>query len=148
MKHTSEKTKNKKESILLTGATGYIGGRLLKLLESEGHRVRCLSRHPKFLDGRVNKDTEVVRGDVLDINSIKDAMKGVQTAYYLVHSMAFTGKYEETDRKAAQNFGKAAKECGLKRIIYLGGLTHSGLPLSSHMRSRQEVGNLLRASCV
>ncbi len=148
MKHTSEKTKNKKESILLTGATGYIGGRLLKLLESEGHRVRCLSRYPKFLDGRVNKDTEVVRGDVLDINSIKDAMKGIQTAYYLVHSMAFTGKYEETDRKAAQNFSKAAKACGVKRIIYVGGLTDSRLPLSSHMRSRQEVGNLLRASGV
>ncbi len=129
--------------ILLTGATGYVGGRLLHALETGGYPVRCISRHPEVLRQRVGDDTEVVRGDVLDAASLATAMAGVHTAYYLVHSMASANSFEEEDRRAANLFGTAAREAGVKRIIYLGGLG-SGSELSAHLRSRQEAGRILR----
>ena len=91
--------------ILLTGATGYIGGRLLHLLESEGYRVRCIARKPEFLHDRIAPGTEVMGGDVLNIDSLQPAMKGIHAAYYLVHSMGAVQGFEEMDRKAAAVLG-------------------------------------------
>jgi len=134
--------------ILLTGATGYVGGRLLQALEQKGHHVRCLARRPEFLKPRVAAATEVVTGDVLDFGSLKAAVCGVSVAYYLVHSMGSAGSFVENDRQAARNFGAAAKAAGVKRIIYLGGLGNDEETLSPHLRSRQEVGHILRESGV
>jgi uncharacterized protein YbjT (DUF2867 family) len=134
--------------ILLTGATGYIGGQLLKLLKAEGHPVRCLTRRPEFLQGRIASGSEVVVGDVLDANSLEQAMNGVHAAYYLVHSMGAAHGFEETDRLAAESFGRAARTQGVQRIMYLGGLGDAVDKLSPHLRSRQEVGEILRQSGV
>jgi uncharacterized protein YbjT (DUF2867 family) len=131
--------------ILLTGATGYVGGRLLHALEAAGNRVRCLSRHPEALSQRVARNTEVVKGDVLDPGSIARAMVGVHTAYYLVHSMASANSFVAEDRLAANAFAVAARDAGVSRIIYLGGLG-SGIDLSAHLRSRHEVGRILKES--
>lgn len=133
--------------ILLTGASGYVGGRLLKVLEAQGYRVRCLARRPEFLKPRVSATTEIVKGDVLDPASLQAAMTGVEAAYYMVHSMGSTGTFEEEDRRAAMNFGTAASRAGVRRMIYLGGLGR-GDELSPHLSSRQEVGNILRESGV
>ena len=130
----------------LTGATGYIGGRLLAMLEARGRRVRCLTRRPEALQDRVGSTTEVVRGDVLDRDSLSTALDGVQTAYYLVHNMGSGDDFEQKDREGADNFAEAAQECGVKRIIYLGGLGDPSHQLSAHLRSRQEVGEILRRS--
>ncbi|HMD99504.1 MAG TPA: SDR family oxidoreductase [Terriglobia bacterium] len=134
--------------ILLTGATGYIGGRLLKALEEGGRPVRCLARRPEFLQARVGPGTEVVAGDCLDPSTLPRAMAGVHTAYYLVHSMGSRQDFEEQDRQAAENFVNAARQAGVQRIIYLGGLGEPSSTLSSHLRSRQEVGEILRSSTV
>jgi uncharacterized protein YbjT (DUF2867 family) len=135
-------------TILLTGATGYVGGRLLHDLETDPHlRVRCLTRRPEALADRTAGDTELVRGDVLDPDSLAEAMRGVHTAYYLIHSMGTRGDFEALDRSAARNFAAAARTAGVTRIIYLGGLG-DGSDLSSHLASRQEVGEILRSSGV
>jgi uncharacterized protein YbjT (DUF2867 family) len=134
--------------VLLTGATGYVGGRLLRRLEEQGCRVRCLARWPEFLQPRVGPQTELVRGDVLDAASLQPAMRGVDVAYYLVHSMGSAGNFEEQDRQAARNFAEAARKVGVRRIVYLGGLGEDVDELSPHLRSRHEVGELLRASGV
>ena len=133
--------------ILLAGGSGYVGGRLLRVLEETGRPLRCLARKPELLRPRVAASTEVVGGDVLDLSSLSEAMKDVHTAYYLVHSMAAGGGFEERDRLGAKNFATAAREHGTRRIIYLGGLGGSGR-LSSHLASRQEVGEILRRSGV
>ncbi len=134
--------------ILLTGASGYVGGRLLPALEARAHAVRCLARRPEHLDGRTGPGTEVVAGDVLDPDSLAAALKGVEVAYYLVHSMGSAGAFEDEDRRAAENFGRAARAAGVRRIVYLGGLGRSDPELSPHLRSRHEVGEVLRASGV
>lgn len=134
--------------ILLTGGTGYIGGRLLSLLERRGFRVRCLARHPESLRGRVSTATEVVAGDVLDPESLAAVFESVDTAYYLIHSMGSGRDFERDDRQAAANFATAAKAAGVRRIIYLGGLGNQRHGLSDHLRSRQETGEVLRASGV
>ena len=113
---------NDSKLILLTGATGYVGGRLLHALEAAGYRVRCLSRHPEALSQRVAQTTEVVKGDVLDADSLVPSMVGVYTAYYLVHSMASANSFEVEDRRAAHAFAAAARDAGVQRIIYLSGL--------------------------
>lgn len=138
---------NDRRLVLLTGATGYVGGRLLHALEATGHRVRCLSRHPNALSQRVAQTTEVVKGDALDAASLATSMVGVHAAYYLVHSMASANSFEEEDRRAAHAFAAAARDAGVQRIVYLGGLG-SGSELSAHLRSRQEVGRILRESGV
>jgi uncharacterized protein YbjT (DUF2867 family) len=132
---------------LLTGATGYIGGRLLARLEKDGRAVRCLCRNPEALGWRAAPGTEVVRGDLLQPSSLGAAFSGVDTAFYLVHSMNEGKAFEAEERKAAANFAQAAREAGVRRIIYLGGLAHGG-ELSPHMRSRTETGNVLRSSGV
>jgi uncharacterized protein YbjT (DUF2867 family) len=134
--------------ILLTGATGYVGGRLLPSLESRGHRVRCIARRPEALKEKVGPSTEVAYGDVFDRPSLDAALCGVDTAYYLIHSMGMSGAFEEADRRAAVNFGEAAKAAGVSRIIYLGGIGSEEEALSAHLRSRQEVGEILRRSGV
>jgi uncharacterized protein YbjT (DUF2867 family) len=132
---------------LVTGASGYVGGRLVQELEARGERVRCLARRPEYLRPRVGEGTEVVRGDVLDPESLKGAMAGVDVAYYLIHSMGSAGDFEDEDRRAALNFAAAAREAGIRRIVYLGGLGREP-GLSRHLRSRQEVGRILRESGV
>lgn len=97
---------------LLTGATGYIGGRLLTLLTAEGWAVRCLARQPENPLPRVPAGVEVVRGDLLDAESLRSALVGVEAAFYLVHSMGAIGNFEEHDRLAAENFGQAARDAG------------------------------------
>lgn len=131
--------------VLLTGASGYIGGRLLAVLEEGGRKIRCVARHPGYLRSRVGPGTEVVSGDLLEADSLEKVLDGVHTAYYLVHSMAGTGDFQQRDRDAALNFSRAAKKAGVKRIIYLGGLAR-GEELSSHLASRLEVGEILRDS--
>ena len=135
------------QSVLITGATGYVGGRLLKVLEGEAYPVRCLARHPEFLRPRVAPETEIMKGDLLDRSTLFDALGRVDTAYYLVHSMGSKKGFAEEDRRAAQNFSAVARETGLKRIVYLGGLG-SDTELSPHLASRQEVGQILRDSGV
>ena len=120
--------------ILLTGATGYVGGRLLKALEAGGQRVRCLARRPEFLRARVADTTEVVQGDVLDPTSLSNALDGVHTAYYLVHSMGSTGAFEDEDRQAAGNFAAAACAAGVQRLIYLGAVSYTHLTLPTILR--------------
>jgi uncharacterized protein YbjT (DUF2867 family) len=130
--------------ILLTGATGYVGGRLLRALEDAGHSVRCLARRPEFLLPRVGPQTEVVQGDCLEPSSLQSAMVGTDAAYYMVHSMGSSGDFEDLDRQAAGNFGDAARRAGVGRIVYLGGLGEQEKGLSPHLRSRQETGEILR----
>jgi uncharacterized protein YbjT (DUF2867 family) len=136
-------------NILVTGATGYIGGRLVPRLAAAGHRVICLARDPQRLAGRPWPAVDVRRGDVLDAKTLWRTLTGVDVAFYLVHSMATGGRsFGERDRVAAQNFGSAARVTEVKRIIYLGGLGSDDRPLSTHLTSRHQVGNVLRASGV
>ena len=135
------------ESILLTGASGYVGGRLLGELEKLGCRVRCLARRPDHLHHRCAPSTEIIKGDVLDPASLEPAFAGIHTAYYLVHALGSKTSYAEQDRQAAQNFANAAYRAGVRKIIYLGGLG-SGKDLSTHLASRQEVGSVLRSGSV
>lgn len=139
---------SEKPLVLLTGATGYIGGRLMPLLERRGLRLRCLARRPEHLRPRVAITTEVVAGDVLAPETLPAAFEGVDTAYYLIHSMGAARDFRHDDRQAAANFAAAAKQAGVRRIIYLGGLGNPEHGLSEHLRSRQESGEMLRASGV
>ncbi|WP_069813213.1 SDR family oxidoreductase [Streptomyces sp. TP-A0874] len=140
------------QRILVTGASGYIGGRLVPQLLDAGYRVRCLARSPEKLRdhpwaGRV----EIVRGDVTDPGSLDEPLRGVDVAYYLVHALGSGSSFEETDREAARAFGDRARAAGVRRLVYLGGLTPGGVPeseLSPHLRSRAEVGRVLLASGV
>ena len=103
-----------KPVVLVTGASGYVGGRLVPALEERGVRVRCLARTPGYLSGRFSPTTEIVRGDVLEPGSLLTALEGVHTAYYLVHSMGSGADFEEQDRIGARNFARAAgaRACG------------------------------------
>jgi uncharacterized protein YbjT (DUF2867 family) len=135
--------------VLLAGASGYVGGRLIAILEREPVVLRCLARKPDKLLSVVRKGTQVVPGDVLDSVSLDEAMRDVHTAYYLVHLMSDSKDFEKEDRQAATNFATAAKKAGARRIVYLGGLGDDTDPdLSPHLRSRHEVGDILRASGV
>jgi uncharacterized protein YbjT (DUF2867 family) len=132
--------------ILVTGGTGYVGGRLLRRLEEQGRNVRCLARKPEYLRPRVAEMTDVVAGDVLDAATLHAAFEGVHAAYYLIHSMGASPDFEDEDRRAAENFAAAARRAGVRRIIYLGGLGAQHEELSKHLRSRHEVGDVLRES--
>lgn len=134
-------------SILVTGATGYIGGRLIPALTDEGLPVRAMTRRPEELRARLSDAVEVVQGDVLEPDTLRTALRNVDTAYYLVHSMGSGGDFRERDLEGARNFAGAARDEGVRRIVYLGGLGE-GEDLSAHLESRQEVGRELRASGV
>lgn len=138
---------NEQVKILVTGATGYVGGRLVPRLLEAGYAVRIMVRDPARLVGRDWLDSvEVVRGDVLKPDTLPDALTGIHAAYYLIHSMSGHSDFEERDIIAARNFGTAAKHAAVERIIYLGGLGHPDEQLSTHLRSRQETGDTLRES--
>lgn len=130
--------------ILITGATGYIGARLLRRLEQDALPLRCLARDPSRLEPKTADTTEVVKGDLLDFSSLAKVLQGVHTAFYLVHSMNTQGNFESEDHQAAINFARAAHQAGVQRIIYVGGLGDSTSSLSPHLRSRQDVGRVLR----
>lgn len=133
-------------TILLTGTTGYIGGRLAPRLLERGHAVRCLVRDPDRLRGVPwEDDVEIVRGDVLEPETLPAAMAGVDAAYYLIHAMSAGEGFAERDRRAAENFGRAAKEAGVGRVLYLGGIAPKSGEASHHLRSRLETGETLRA---
>ncbi len=135
--------------ILVTGATGYVGGRLVPRLLAEGYSVRCLARDPSRLEGRPWEGVEFVQGDMLQPATLHSALKGIEVAYYFVHSMsAGEDEFARRDRRAALNFAQAAHKAGVERIIYLGGLGAEQSGLSAHLRSRQEIGDVLRTGTV
>ncbi|WP_306335285.1 SDR family oxidoreductase [Streptomyces sp. KL118A] len=138
--------------VLVTGATGYIGGRLVPELLAAGHRVRCLARSPeKLRDHPWAGQAQVVRGDVTDARSLAEAFEGIEVAYYLVHALNTGSGFEDTDRRAARTFAEQAEAAGVRRIVYLGGLTPAGVDereLSAHLRSRAEVGRIFLDSQV
>jgi uncharacterized protein YbjT (DUF2867 family) len=135
--------------VLVTGATGYVGGRLVPALLESGYTVRVLVRDASRLEGRswLNR-VQVSVGDVLKPETLPAAMQDVDVAYYLIHSMMDSSDFDQRDVIAAGNFGKAAQEAGLKRLIYLGGLGEPEADLSKHLRSRQQTGEILRESGV
>jgi uncharacterized protein YbjT (DUF2867 family) len=130
---------------LVTGATGYVGGRLIDRLVRDGRAVRALARDPSRLDGA--DGIEAVRGDLVRDTGLEAALDGVETAYYLVHSMekssVSNGDFGARDREAASNFASAAQAAGVERIVYLGGLVPQGARLSPHLESRLEVERIL-----
>ena len=138
-----------RQTILVTGATGYIGGRLVPRLVASGRRVRVLVRIRSRVAARAWRSrVEVAVGDVMDAQALSEALAGVDTAYYLVHSMSSGADFHDRDMQAARAFGRAAKAAGVRRIIYLGGLGDPASKLSQHLRSRQSTGQALRESGV
>lgn len=136
-----------KLSIFVTGATGYVGGRLVPALLRGGYKVRCLAREPRKLAERPwrnDPNVDVVTGDLTNVDELVEQLQGFSVAYFLVHSMeASGGKYAQRDLLLASNFARAAKTAGVERIIYLGGLGELGDGLSQHLRSRREVEETL-----
>jgi uncharacterized protein YbjT (DUF2867 family) len=139
----------KNKFVLVTGVTGYIGGRLVPRLIEAGYRVRVLVRDKERLQGRAwLKQVDVVEGDVLDPLTLAPSLSEVSAAYYLVHSMSGSANFDQRDLQAARNFGAAAAASGVERIIYLGGLGDPLADLSRHLRSRQQTGQALKESGV
>ncbi|MEZ5151915.1 SDR family oxidoreductase [Rhodococcus zopfii] len=135
--------------ILVTGATGYIGGRLAPRLVAAGHRVRVLARSPdKLRDVPWAGDVEVVRGDLDDPDSVDAACRDIDVVYYLVHSMSGKGEFVEAEQRSAEHVAAAARRAGVGRIVYLGGLHPNSERLSPHLRSREQVGRILLDSGV
>ena len=141
----SESEIRSQSRILLTGATGYVGGRLLPALLARGEQVRCFARRPEAIQPRPG--LEVVAGDALDGSAVRRALEGVDVAYYLIHAMGSPDGFEQLDRRTALIFAEAAREAGVGRLVYLGGLGE-GSQLSPHLSSRQEVGLVLASTGV
>lgn len=139
---TAPRAKSSQRVLLVTGASGYVGGRLLTALASRGERVRAMARRPEELRERVPSGVGVVSGDVLDAGSLASALEGVDTAYYLIHAMASHRDFEREERTGAEHFATAARTARIRRIVYLGGLGADDL--SPHLSSRQNVGCILR----
>ncbi len=138
--------KPNKDLILITGATGYVGGRLLSALEENNFNMRCMVRNPDYMKDKVLPTTEVIAGDGLDIGSLMKAMNGVKTAYFLIHAMGSKKDFVQLEYDIAKNFAIAAQKAGVEKIIYLGGLVPSKEKLSAHLESRLKVGEILRES--
>ncbi|MFC5929004.1 SDR family oxidoreductase [Cryobacterium melibiosiphilum] len=137
------------ETVLVTGATGYIGGRLVPRLLEAGHTVRVLVRTPeKLRDVPWADQVEIFEGDLTDRASVDRAVVGIEVFYYLVHSMGAAGDFEQIELTSARNVAAAARQAGLKRIVYLGGLHPDTAELSEHLRSRTAVGRILLDSGV
>jgi uncharacterized protein YbjT (DUF2867 family) len=137
------------DEIIVTGASGYIGGRLVPLLVERGYKVRVLARKPAILKKKEWQGVEVFQGDALEPESLLKALKGVTTCYYMIHSMTSYGHtFAEKDLSCAENFARMAEKAGVDRIIYLGGLGSKESQSSKHLRSRHEVGDVLRAGKV
>lgn len=135
--------------ILVTGANGYVGGRLVPLLLARSHTVRCMVRDPARLQGRAwAEHVDIVTGDVLAPTSLVAALANVDVAYYLIHSLGAGRDFHDHDVRAARAFGEAAAAAGVARIIYLGGLGDANDALSEHLRSRQDTGTALRGAGV
>jgi len=129
---------------LVTGVTGYIGGRLVPELLAAGFRVRAMARRPEQLRDRPwIDDVEIVQADASDAAQVTSALEGVDVAYYLIHAMSAGGGFSAKDRRTARTFARAANESGVGRIVYLGGLHPDGEELSTHLESRREVGEIL-----
>ena len=133
--------------VLVAGATGYIGGLLARRLREDGVAVRCLVRDPAKAGELERIGCEIVRGDVLEPETLPSALDGIEAAYYLVHSMGrgAGADFADRDARAARNFGEAAAAAGVKRLVYLGGL---GNPGSEHLRSRHHTAEILERSGV
>ena len=137
--------------VAVTGATGYIGTRLVPRLASAGYRVRCLVRSPRKLRDRTWHDDpaiEVVAADLENVAELTERLSGCQVAFYLVHSMQAGSGYADRDRRLATQFAAAAAAAGVQRIIYLGGLGDASPHLSAHLASRREVETILKAGPV
>ena len=136
------------QRVLVTGATGYIGGRLVPRLLEKGHHVRCVARNPQRLEGHAWPGVEIVPGDLEEPSDFWSFLEGIDVAYYLMHSMAAGRFYRERDRRMARSFAEAAERAGVKRIIYLGSLGEPDMVHSPHLLSRQEVGRWLASRSV
>ena len=136
--------------VLVTGATGYVGGRLIPCLLREGYTVRCFVRDAERLQAQPWSDAvEVAVGDALEAETVPPAMENVDAVYYLIHSLgAGESTFEERDRRAAANIRGAAEEAGVERIVYLGGMRPKGERQSKHLQSRIETGAVLRDGSV
>lgn len=141
--------------ILVTGASGFIGSRVVSRLcssyfHSKKPEITCITRNVESLVGRFNEQVKIIKADASNYLELLRAMTGIDVAFYLIHSMEGSSKgwkkFAERDRIAAENFAKAATECRVKRIIYLGGLNNEKDNLSGHMRSRKQVGEILKTS--
>jgi uncharacterized protein YbjT (DUF2867 family) len=131
--------------ILVTGATGYVGSKLIPKLVKAGHQVTCMVRNRSRVSEHALVGARLVQADALNANSLLPVLDGIDVAYYLIHSMAGEkAGFAERDRHAARNFATAAKQAGVQRIIYLGGLTSQTSKVSLHLKSRHETGAVLR----
>src|ERR687897_737541 len=149
-------SKGRTLKILVTGASGFIGSRVVYRLSlsassKDYQEIICMTRNVESLESRFNRDVKIVNADVTNYQQVVKAMSGIDVAFYLIHSMEGSSKewkkFAERDRLAAENFARAATECGVKRIIYLGGLSHGkDNELSEHLRSRKQVGEILKTS--
>ncbi|MBT5616934.1 MAG: NAD(P)H-binding protein, partial [Microbacteriaceae bacterium] len=134
--------------VLVTGATGYVGGRLVPKLLEQGHTIRVIAREPHRLDGVPwVSSVEIIQGDLLNPDDVRAAVAGQDVVYYLVHSMSSAGDFEALERQVATSVASESAHAGVSRIVYLGGLHPQG-PLSRHLGSRKEVGDILLASGV
>lgn len=132
--------------VVLTGATGYVGGRLVPELLEAGHRVRILARNPRRLDDRPWVDrVEVIEADATDRDAVTEALSGADVAYYLIHSIGTGSKFAATDRSTARSFTAAARDAGVEQLVYLSGLYPDNEELSAHLQSRREVEEIFLA---